>query len=320
MAAMADPAACRAGEGDTLVGGPARPLSPRGPPTPLVAIRVQGALAIAYIAVVMGSGGRPGGAAASPAAAIVRRLLLAAQGGLSVYNGWAVVTGWALAAAAARADKTANGVDDAVVGVLRLALTPATPVEWAGAAYVLAYATALPLGLPAAAGGRAAAAAGSLFQALLLWRALFVAWGAVRVAAQKGLAAPPAASGRGWPPARVEALLGFGRPLFWALRGLFALENAGVGVSSLVASLGVGGVAVVLATQALLTDTVCGVGLPLDRPFGVGDFCDPGRHHGGDGDCHGPPVGAAGQPRRAGGGGVQQGGGGGAGGTQRSRL
>ncbi|KAK1866723.1 hypothetical protein I4F81_009238 [Pyropia yezoensis] len=85
-------------------------------------------------------------------------------------------------------------------------------------------------------------------------------------------AAERAAAARGWTAGRVEAVLGFGRPVFWAFGALFLLDNAGVNVTSLVAGLGVGGVTIALSAQALLTDTVCAVGILLDAPFGIGDF------------------------------------------------
>ncbi|GAB0489251.1 hypothetical protein MMPV_000468 [Pyropia vietnamensis] len=284
---MAAPAADRGALADALAAGgdPPRPIPARrrgGGTTPLAALGAQLALGIVHVAIALGVhgwGASAGSAAAtkamaatSPAADLAGRLLRAVQAGLAVYNVWAVATGWALDAAAAKADKTANEVDDALIALFRHTLVPSTATERAAAAYVVAYAVATPLGLPAAAGPRIAAGAAGLCQAILLGRVLSLVWGAARVFLFQGLLRTTYADDRGWTPARVEALLGFGRPVFWAFGGLFILDNAGVNVSSLVAGLGVGGVTIALSAQALLTDTVCAVGILLDRPFGIGDF------------------------------------------------
>ena len=58
----------------------------------------------------------------------------------------------------------------------------------------------------------------------------------------------------------------------WAVALLLALENLGVNVGTLVAGLGVGGVAIALATQNVLGDVFASVSILLDKPFVVGDF------------------------------------------------
>jgi small-conductance mechanosensitive channel len=58
----------------------------------------------------------------------------------------------------------------------------------------------------------------------------------------------------------------------WALLLLVALDNLGVDITALVAGLGVGGVAVALATQNILGDLFASVSILLDKPFGPGDF------------------------------------------------
>jgi small-conductance mechanosensitive channel len=50
------------------------------------------------------------------------------------------------------------------------------------------------------------------------------------------------------------------------------MENLGINVSTLVAGLGVTGVAVALATQSLVSDLFASVSIILDKPFLVGDF------------------------------------------------
>lgn len=57
----------------------------------------------------------------------------------------------------------------------------------------------------------------------------------------------------------------------WMAAGVFLLENAGYNVSTFIAGLGIGGVAIALAVQAILGDTVSSFALALDKPFEVGD-------------------------------------------------
>jgi small-conductance mechanosensitive channel len=60
--------------------------------------------------------------------------------------------------------------------------------------------------------------------------------------------------------------------LVYATIGLIALQNAGVQVGPLIASLGIGGIAVALAAQNVLGDLFASLSIVLDKPFVVGDF------------------------------------------------
>ena len=62
------------------------------------------------------------------------------------------------------------------------------------------------------------------------------------------------------------------RGVLWVLAVIFVLDNLGINVSSMVAGLGIGGVAVALAAQAVLGDLFSAVAIHLDKPFVVGDF------------------------------------------------
>jgi small-conductance mechanosensitive channel len=53
---------------------------------------------------------------------------------------------------------------------------------------------------------------------------------------------------------------------------LMVLDNLGVDVTALVASLGIGGVAVALAVQNILTDLFACLSISIDKPFVLGDF------------------------------------------------
>jgi small-conductance mechanosensitive channel len=70
----------------------------------------------------------------------------------------------------------------------------------------------------------------------------------------------------------VRALGYVGRIVLWGVVLLLALQNAGVQVTALVASLGVGGVAVALALQNILGDLFASLAIVLDKPFVIGDF------------------------------------------------
>jgi small-conductance mechanosensitive channel len=58
----------------------------------------------------------------------------------------------------------------------------------------------------------------------------------------------------------------------WALGAVFVLDNLGINISALVAGLGISGIAVALAAQAVLGDALSAVSIFLDKPFQVGDF------------------------------------------------
>ena len=73
--------------------------------------------------------------------------------------------------------------------------------------------------------------------------------------------------------ATMLTLLGFaGRVVLWALALLVALDQLGFNVTSLVAGLGIGGVALALAVQSILGDLFACAAIALDKPFVVGDF------------------------------------------------
>jgi small-conductance mechanosensitive channel len=62
------------------------------------------------------------------------------------------------------------------------------------------------------------------------------------------------------------------RLVLWAVAILMILENLGFNITTLVASLGIGGVAVALATQNILGDLFASLSIMLDKPFELGDF------------------------------------------------
>lgn len=84
-------------------------------------------------------------------------------------------------------------------------------------------------------------------------------------------------------PSTVAAmdLVGFLMRLFvWTAVVLVLLDNLGVNVTTLIAGLGVGGVAVALAAQNILGDLFSSLSIVLDKPFVVGDFIIIGEYLG----------------------------------------
>jgi small-conductance mechanosensitive channel len=62
------------------------------------------------------------------------------------------------------------------------------------------------------------------------------------------------------------------RILIWSVVLLLTLENLGINVTTLVAGLGIGGIAIALAVQNVLGDLLASLSITLDKPFVLGDF------------------------------------------------
>jgi len=62
------------------------------------------------------------------------------------------------------------------------------------------------------------------------------------------------------------------RLTLWVVAFLMVLDNFGFNITALVASLGVGGIAVALAVQNILGDLFASLSIMLDKPFEIGDF------------------------------------------------
>lgn len=70
------------------------------------------------------------------------------------------------------------------------------------------------------------------------------------------------------------------RLAIWLVVLLSLLDNLGVNITTLVASLGIGGIAVALALQNVLGDLFASLSIALDKPFVVGDFIAVDEHMG----------------------------------------
>lgn len=62
------------------------------------------------------------------------------------------------------------------------------------------------------------------------------------------------------------------RLALWVIAFLMVLDNFGFNITALVASLGIGGIAVALAVQNILGDLFASLSIMLDKPFEIGDF------------------------------------------------
>lgn len=61
------------------------------------------------------------------------------------------------------------------------------------------------------------------------------------------------------------------RVVIWSIALLLILDNLGINITALIASLGIGGVAVALAVQNILGDLFASLSIAIDKPFEVGD-------------------------------------------------
>lgn len=66
----------------------------------------------------------------------------------------------------------------------------------------------------------------------------------------------------------------------YSLIGLIALDNFGVDVTALITGMGIGGIAVALASQKILGDVFGSLSITLDKPFELGDFIVVGKEMG----------------------------------------
>lgn len=78
----------------------------------------------------------------------------------------------------------------------------------------------------------------------------------------------------------LEGMLKVVKFLIWGIAAVIFLDNIGFKVSTLLAGLGIGGVAVAIAAQALLKDFFSYFCIVFDRPFKLGDFIIVGDYMG----------------------------------------
>ena len=72
--------------------------------------------------------------------------------------------------------------------------------------------------------------------------------------------------------AAMDILSFIARVSIWSIVILAVLDNLGVNITTMIAGLGVGGIAIALAAQKILGDLFASLSIVLDKPFVVGDF------------------------------------------------
>ena len=78
----------------------------------------------------------------------------------------------------------------------------------------------------------------------------------------------------------INSLIPAIRVIIWLIGIIFLLDNLGFDISTIVASLGIGGVAIALASQGILQDLFSYFSILLDRPVDLGDFIIVGDYSG----------------------------------------
>jgi small-conductance mechanosensitive channel len=69
----------------------------------------------------------------------------------------------------------------------------------------------------------------------------------------------------------MEVILFAAGLVVWSIAFLLALDNLGIQIKPLLAGLGIGGIALALAVQTVLSDLLASLSIALDKPFGIGD-------------------------------------------------
>lgn len=72
----------------------------------------------------------------------------------------------------------------------------------------------------------------------------------------------------------------FVKATIWAVAALFILSNFNVNITSILAGLGIGGVAFALIIQNIVGDLFSSLSIYIDKPFQVGDFIEVGEDSG----------------------------------------
>lgn len=70
----------------------------------------------------------------------------------------------------------------------------------------------------------------------------------------------------------IRLLIKIFKVIIWIIAGLLIISNLGYNVSSLVAGLGIGGIAIGLALQNVFSDIFASFSIYFDKPFKVGDY------------------------------------------------
>lgn len=114
----------------------------------------------------------------------------------------------------------------------------------------------------------------SLFLLALVWQLIEIATGFVDYFSKRLLSKDEDGDGEIDPGSATatDMVTLLARVALWILGGLFVLSNLGIEVTSLLAGLGIGGIAVAFALQGILSDLFASFSIYFDKPFRIGDF------------------------------------------------
>ena len=162
--------------------------------------------------------------------------------------------------------KTETTIDDFIVLLLKKAVSP---LLYVGIVYVAAHILIISAGVK-----RGLDIAGMAAIAYYVAKAatMFIAYGAGEYLRRSGQSQALSKSING-----MMKVAGF---LVWAVAAIFLLDNLGFKVSTVLAGLGIGGIAIGLAAQSVLQDVFSYFSILFDKPFTIGDFIVVGDHKG----------------------------------------
>jgi len=128
-------------------------------------------------------------------------------------------------------------------------------------------------------GEMASAVIDGLFIAVIAYQVIKILQDLIDYGAKKFIAQREDGEGTGDASAvkNISAIL---KIFLWILATLVVLSNWGINVTSLVAGLGIGGIAIALALQNILSDIFSSFSIFIDKPFVVGDFIIAGNDMG----------------------------------------
>lgn len=88
------------------------------------------------------------------------------------------------------------------------------------------------------------------------------------------------ANGRDEEASIVQILIKFSKAVLWIIATLLVLSNLGYNISSLLAGVGISGIAIAFALRSILEDLFSAFSIYFDKPFEVGDFIVIGKDRG----------------------------------------
>ncbi len=120
-------------------------------------------------------------------------------------------------------------------------------------------------------GGTSGRALDAVFYVALTWQVIRILSGLIKYFAEARLQENENGEVDVSAAAAADMVTLIARVALWVLGGLFVLSNLGIEVTSLVAGLGIGGIAVAFALQGILSDLFASFSLYFDKPFRIGD-------------------------------------------------